>query len=255
MTERGMANQERTAPPYAPYRSWKNLLEKLKRERPLPRQLDSSFWTRLKFSGALIGVLKPTMVKLGLLTTDMEPTSMLDELLDASGPREPIVYSRLMDQAYPDYYDHLELDRMTDGELTQYFVSIGASGETGQKARTFFLGLAKDAEKTLSNRVSTRTRRATSPARQVTPRQRRPQTESREPSLSRGHPTSTILHEDAAPAQNSLMLWGLFRRLPRPGSVFAPRDRETWLEAAKTMFDLEYGYGEEQAGERKAEGE
>jgi hypothetical protein len=234
---------ERKTPPYAPYRSWKNLIEKLKKEQPLPTELDSSFWTRLKFSGALISVLKPTMVTLGLLNKDMTPTRLLEEFLDASEEQEKALYACLMDIAYPGYQDKLDLERMTDGQLTQFFVSGGASGETGVKARTFFLGLAKDAGKTLSSCVTTRTRR-TPPVPRPAGTRRRGVADGGKDSDRR--PLGDETPTDKAKAQASLMLWGLFKRLPAPGEVFTKDDRVAWTKAALTLFDLEYRLGSEE---------
>ncbi|MBF8267433.1 MAG: hypothetical protein HW388_941 [Dehalococcoidia bacterium] len=225
MVQMSMSTGEHRTPPYAPYRSWKGLLDKLKVEEPLPRRLDLSFWSRLKFSGSMIGVLKPTMVSLGLLTSDEE---------------KPKVYSRLMDISYPDYHRQLDLSNVTDGELIQYFSSIGATAGTGRKARAFFLGLAKDAGKTLSSRVTTRTHRTVSQSRQGATKRKTAQTDGRDMVAPPGRRGGAVLEGDTASAQESLMLWGLFKRLPKPGSVFSPRDREAWLEAARTTFNLEY---------------
>lgn len=150
--------RDKVSLPYAPYRSWKNLIDKLRTKRPLPEPFDSGFWNGLGFSGGLLSVLKPTMVSLGLLDKDNRPQPLLDELLDNNDANIKTVYTKLLEAGFPNYSDKLDTERMTGGQITQYLSDFGAAGDTGAKARTFFLGLVKDAGLPLSPHVSTRTR-------------------------------------------------------------------------------------------------
>jgi hypothetical protein len=53
--------------------------------------------------------------------------------------------------------------------------------------------------------------------------------------------------QDQTPAAESPVLWGLFRRLPQPGGKFGKRERTLWLEAVKSVLDLEFGPDDEDA--------
>jgi hypothetical protein len=43
-----------------------------------------------------------------------------------------------------------------------------------------------------------------------------------------------------AVAQESMLLWGLFQKLPQPRTVWAAADREQWLQTLKNVLLLEY---------------
>ena len=55
------------------------------------------------------------------------------------------------------------------------------------------------------------------------------------------HPnTKSSGHPGSIPAQNSLLLWGLFQRLPPPGTVWSQDDQVHWIETLKNVLTLEY---------------
>ena len=233
------------ASPYAPYKSWKNLIDKLRGKRPLPSELDSTIWGALGFSGGMVSVLKPTMVSLGLLNKGMEPQPLLEELLEATDSNDGSqiqVYSKLLDNGFPNHAQRLDTERMTSGQLTSYLNDLGATGETGVKCRSFFLGLAKDAGLSISKHITARTRsQSGSPPRK---RRERGSTNGRDKGGGNGAGSTPPMDQTAdAPARASLMLWGLFKRLPAPRSVFTGDERESWIEGAKAIFNMEYELG------------
>ena len=147
---------ERKPPPYAPYRSWKNLIDKLRGKQPLPSPFDSGFWNSLGLSGAMISVLRPTMVSLDLLDASHAPTDRLNRLLDASDEDKRSVCRDLMGVGFPEWEHKFDVDRVTSGELTTYLNEMGATGDTVPKCKSFFTGLAQDAGLTVSPHLATR---------------------------------------------------------------------------------------------------
>ena len=147
---------ERKPPPYAPYRSWKNLIDKFRGKQPLPSPFDSGFWNSLGLSGAMISVLRPTMVSLELLDSNYAPTDRLNRLLDSSDNDRRSACRDLMDIGFPEWEHKLDIERVTNGQLTAYLNELGATGDTALKCKSFFTGLAKDADLNLSQHLTTR---------------------------------------------------------------------------------------------------
>lgn len=188
-------------PPYAPYRSWRTLLIKLHHRRPLPRPFDPSFWNSLGFSGALLAVLKPSMISLGLMSKDNNATASLEELLNALGHEEAPILNRLLDFTYPNYEQMFDLDRVTSSQLSRYFDELGAAGETNPKCRSFFVGLARDAGKNLSPHLKIRASRPSSESERT---QRGRQAAGNGPPQTRRRRQQ--LHPPAGATQTSLRL-------------------------------------------------
>ena len=147
---------ERRSPPYAPYRSWKNLIEKLRGLRPLPIPFDPGFWNNLGFSGAMVSVLRPSMQSMGLLNNTGTPSDRLDRLLDINDDQSNDLYREIMDAGFPGWSQKFDLERATDGQLNSYFSEIGVTGDTVAKCKSFFVGLAGDAGLTVSQHLKTR---------------------------------------------------------------------------------------------------
>ena len=148
---------ERRPPPYAPYRSWKNLIDKLRGKRPLPAPFDSGFWNSLGLSGGMISVQRPTMVSLDLLDASYAPTDRLNQLLDVSGDDDAkSTYKEMLDIGYPGWEHKLDIERATGGQLTAYLNELGATGDTVPKCKSFFIGLAKDAGLDVSPHLNSR---------------------------------------------------------------------------------------------------
>lgn len=120
--------------------------------------------------------------------------------------------------------------------------NYGIAGDTVRKAESFFVNAAKDLEISMSASLKKLARNRapqTKSGAQGTARRspRKPPEQTPERRTTTPSPSEQTLQ---AEAQQSLMLWGLFKRLPAPGSEFSRRDREAWIVAAQTLFDLEY---------------
>ena len=186
---------------------------------------------------------------LGLLHED-KPTPLLESLVNARGDDRKESLRTIYRGAYG-AVDFDALQRATPGMLREWFESYHIDGTTLRKAESFFINALKDAEEPLSNSLKKLARNkagggATSGS--TSPRRVRPQRESqpKPPQSQEIAPPKIESRSDWADAQESLMLWGLFKRLPPPGSEFPSYERTSWLEAAKTLFNLEYKDGEKE---------
>jgi hypothetical protein len=68
--------------------------------------------------------------------------------------------SRIILHAYSDLIDGIELARSTRGDVLDAFKSAGSGPETAEKAVSFFVGLALDAEIPLHTQLSTKPKTA-----------------------------------------------------------------------------------------------
>ena len=233
------------SPPYVSYLTFRNFIQWLETEG-VPLRLDRSAWEK-KYSGSTGLQLLSTLRFLGLLQ-DETPTRELERLVEVPSEERNGVLIEIFKRAYSKIpYD--DLRRATPGMLNNWMASYGIKGDTLRKAESFFVNAAKDLgipisnglSKTARNRPSGSSKRASSRA---TTRAQKKNTsansESTQPTVVEQPPT---ISTDRAVAQDSLLLWGLFKRLPPPGTEFSSDHRETWLSTAKSVFNLEYKEG------------
>ena len=235
----------RPSPPYVPYRTFKNLLEWLGTEG-VPLQFDRSFWSK-RYNGSTGPQLMSGIRFLDLLIDD-KPTPLLENLVSANDEDRK---ERLRD-IYQKAYDAVNFDalqRATPGMLNEWFKAYPIDGTTLRKAVSFFINALKDADEPLSNSLKKIARnKAPSGSASSSPGSRKGRTKKDPPpNPPQGREGATPTPEtpvDEASAQTSLMLRGLFKILPSPGSNFPSSQRTSWLEAAKALFNLEYTDGE-----------
>jgi hypothetical protein len=151
------------APPYASHKSWETFLDRIRSDvMPLPQRLDKSVWGRMNFSGSTESALKGALVFLNLATPNIyEPTDEFITLMESDNDQERRRFmSRIILHAYSDLIDGIELARSTRGDVLDAFKSAGSGPETAEKAVSFFVGLALDAEIPLHTQLSTKPKTA-----------------------------------------------------------------------------------------------
>ena len=149
----------RKPPPYVSYKSWETFLDRIRSDvMPLPQRLDKSVWGRMNFSGSTESALKGALVFLNLTTPNSyEPTDEFINLMDAENDQERRRFmSRIVLRAYSDLIDGIELSRSTRGDVLETFKRAGSGPETAEKAVSFFVGLALNAEIPLHTQLSTK---------------------------------------------------------------------------------------------------
>ena len=229
------------SPPYVSYLTFKMFLEWLESEG-VPLRFDRSFWSK-RYSGSTGSQLMAGIRFLGLLINE-EPTPLLECLVNARGDDRKERLREIYQQAYT-AVDFEALHRATPGMLNEWFESYPIEKTTLRKAESFFVNALKDAEHPLSNSLRKLSRNKAGGGNMsgsTGPRRSRGRKEQQVDPPKTPPPASNPpeIPTDTADAQASLMLWGLFKRLPKPGAVFSESERTSWLEAAKTLFNLEY---------------
>ena len=236
-----LQEERQSSPPYVSYMTFRNLLDWLGTEG-VPLRFDRSFWSK-KYSGSVGPQLMSGIRFLGLLIEE-KPTPVLESLVNTNGDDRKECLRAIYRKAY-EAVDFDALPRATPGMLREWFGSYSIDGTTLRKAESFFINALKDAEEPLSIslRKLARNKAGGGPTSgSAVPRKSRTRKEPPvETTKERNGESHTLeIPVDSADAQASLILWGLFKRLPKPGSVFPELEREIWLKAAETLFELEY---------------
>lgn len=230
------------SPPYIPYLTFKNFINWLDTDG-VPYRFDRSAWDK-KYSGSTGPQLLTGLRFLRLLDGET-PTPKLLQLIDVQGEDRTGLLIEILKEAY-DTIDFNALSRATPNMLREWMENYGVQGDTVRKAESFFVNAAKDLEIPMSPSLRKMARNRPQQTKSgVQPAARRPSRKAQElppqsqtPRQTTPPPSAGLAME--AEAQKSLMLWGLFKRLPAPGSVFSLSEREAWVKAAQTLFDLEY---------------
>lgn len=227
---------EQRLPPYAPYRSWNNLLIKLREHKPVPKHMDSTFWVHLSFSGSIEYKLKPSLISLGLVDSDGNTSTELSELVDSEGEARKELLNKLLERTYSSLLNQIDLETATTGDLKAYFKSIGADGETGKECQSFFIGLAKDAGRKLHPDLLKRAR----PARGKKGARKPP---SEKPPEDKTGRTKLETDLEKIPGSVPEALASLLKYLPKPGPKWP--EKSLWKKAFDANFDLLYPSSED----------
>jgi hypothetical protein len=133
---------QKTVPPYAPYRSFRNYIDSLK--QGIPSQIDRSVLRNM--SGALQSQLSSTLRYLGLVNEGGQPTDRLSRIVHSEGAERSSALRNIAMAAYPFLFEGFDLKTATPKMLSDKFASMNASGGTIGKCVAFFISMAKDAE-------------------------------------------------------------------------------------------------------------
>jgi len=220
-------------PAYAPYESFNRLLDRMKECLPLPSPLDSSFWIRMRFSGSITSALKSTLIYLGLLSQENMPTEELENLIKTAPEMRSALLSKIIDRAYESILTKLDLERATTGQLRAEFKALGADGQVGQKAMSFFLALAKDANKKMHPHLTARQPRG---SRKTIIRTKEEQEDTRvhkppPPGDIEGTPILQNVHPAIA---------GLLKVLPSIDEGWTDDERKRFKIAFEALLDVVY---------------
>lgn len=219
-------------PPYISYPTLITLLDWLKEMPAIPSQIDRSLWAS-KFAGSTGPQVMVALRFLKLLAGN-KPQPLLEELAKAPKARRQELMVQLLRDAYG-LSGVDEVAKMTPAMLDDRLGKLGTTSSTHRKALSFFVNACKSngiaVPPNISKKARIRGSKPKAPPRPASPP--RPLTPT---------PPSEIIppRGGTAPAQESLLLWGLFSRLPKPGTVWPEPERNKWLEATKLLFAMEY---------------
>ncbi|MDP2055803.1 MAG: DUF5343 domain-containing protein [Acidobacteriota bacterium] len=145
-------------PPYLPHRTFENTLAGWK--TVVPQRIDRSLLG--SSAGSTQTMVLSTLKYFKLIDADGHPSERLNKLVVAEGPARQALIAVMVRESYPFLFNgSFDLAKATPQQLREKFEAEGVSGETKDKAISFFTALAKSANITLSPFVKTRQRRTT----------------------------------------------------------------------------------------------
>jgi hypothetical protein len=237
-----MENEPKKAatPPYVAYRTLKNFLAKF--QQGTPGRIERGLMGNL--SGAVQSQLTTALKYLGFVSDNNVPTPMMKKFVMTPEAEQTSMLKALLTDTYPFIFGNmLEFDFSTaTGKMLRerFEEHTSATGETITRCMAFLKDAAQDAGIAVSPFL-----RGSNGAtkKKSTPSQRRDRVTEQSSTLG---PTPTNnnagsgANQSPIEAQSSLLLWGLFQRLPRPGSVWPKEERTQWTDTLNNVLALEY---------------
>lgn len=227
-------------PPYVAYKTLKNFLERFK--QVLPARIDRGLMGSM--SGAAQSQVITAMRYLGMISENGIPTPALREYVSGQEEERKAALFKMLMGAYPFLFDTdpdpsanaFHISTATAQFLRETMeANTTATGETLGRCIAFVKDAALDAGFNVSRYILQKKMRASGP------RKKSSQQKREEKAPERSHPSSPTAPGPAAmPANASMLLSGLFQRLPKPGSVWPREDRERWVQTLQNVLLLEY---------------
>jgi hypothetical protein len=148
----------------------------------------------------------------------------------------------MLSAAYPFIFAEGQFDftSATASQLREAFTAhTTATGETLGRCMAFLKDAALDADIVVSPFILKGKMRTGGPTKKRTAPQRR-----EEKAVDKSTPPPAQLHHAPPPAnmpaQASMLLWGLFQRLPKPGTIWAKGEKDQWEATLKNVLTMEY---------------
>jgi hypothetical protein len=226
------SDKKSPTPPYVPYKTFKNFLEKFKQGTPgrIDRDLMGSM------SGAAQSQVTTALKYLGFISDNNLPLEPMKIFVVAEGDDRKKLLKSVLSKSYPFLFDgHFDLSTATASQLREAIeAKTSATGETVSRCIAFFKDAAQDAGIAVSPYITQKRPRTGGP-RKVRKSAIAIDTSNTAPVQTTQQQQSVVIE-----AQKSLLLWGLFQRLPTPGSVWPKADRDRWTETLHNVLTLEY---------------
>jgi hypothetical protein len=234
------------APPYVAYKTLKNFLDRF--QQGIPGRIDRGLMGSM--SGAVQSQVKTTLRNLGLISEHDIPLDPMKRLCTAEDLTRQKELRGVLESAYPYIFgpSGIDFSTATGSQIREAIEkNTTASGETLSRCMAFLKDAAKDAgipvspyfgDKSIRNGSSGRKQRNATTRKPKNPDITEPPDEVHHPE-SETHQKQRHVSPQAD-AQSSLLLWGLFQRLPKPGSVWPKADRDHWVKTLENVFMLEY---------------
>ncbi|HEY4284514.1 MAG TPA: DUF5343 domain-containing protein [Chthoniobacterales bacterium] len=229
-------NVKQPAPPYVAYRTLANFLERFK--QVVPGRIDSKLIGN-SMSGGVRGQIIAALKSLRLISDAGVPSETMKRLCNADGVQRQELLKSVLVESYPFVFsDGFNFATATSSQLREVFEEhTNASGETVTRCMSFLKEAAADAGITVSPFFAEQKGRAAF-ARKKTPR--KASSQNSEAQSAPEYIRAQSVPSDTIPAQESLLLWGLFKRLPKPGAAWSKIDRDQWTATLNNVLSMEY---------------
>lgn len=239
-------DRDRAVPPYVPFRTFENLIDRLAAEG-VPARIDRSVLNGL--SGSIQSGLLKLLASFELIDESGIPQKRLHSLANSNGHERQEIYREVLDQFYSGLFASFDIEKATQAQLHEWFRTFSISGSTVDKAASFFLDLSAKSGIKLSPHFK---KTAGGVRRQSGRRNSTAKSALASRGLSSGSQKSV---EDLAilalPILREKLILGLIERLPDPEEDFTEEQRTFWLEYAKMTFAMVYGSSRNESSEKK----
>jgi len=222
---------------YRPYAAAENVIDLLHRfrTRNLPEVIDTDY---IRAAGVSEGAVARTLMALRflrLVADSNEPTDELRSLARSTDEEYRDLLAGIVRSAYRDVFDGVDPAQATQDAVINAFRRFEPASQHYRMA-VLFLGLCREAGIAVMDEPRHRRSRSAGVARPA-PRA----AAGRTPTIgAQTRSARTQVPSETAAAQGSAVLWGYFRRLPKPGAPFPATEQEAWLDGMKAAFALEY---------------
>jgi hypothetical protein len=229
-------SERKPVPPYVAYKTLSNFLERFK--QGLPGRIDRGLMGSM--SGAAQSQVTTALRYLGMISENNIPTPLMKRYVTGQEQERQAALREMLMESYPFIFDgDFDLSSATASQLREEFAAnTTATGETLGRCMAFLKDAAQDAGVIVSPFIlqkKTRTpgvkRKTATPSREE---------KSAEKPIKEVQPAHHAPPPLVFPAQTSLLLSGLFQRLPKPGTAWARDERERWVQTLNNVLLLEY---------------
>jgi hypothetical protein len=229
--------KKKAAPPYVAYKTLSNFLERFK--QGVPGRIDRGLMASM--SGASQSQVTTALRYLGMISENGIPTTLMRRYVTGEENERKEALREMLSASYPFIFQgEFDLSSATASMLREAFeANTTATGETIGRCVAFLKDAALDAGVAVSPFILQKKAR-TPGARKKQTAGRREDRVAEKPVETAPPPPHAPVKPLEIPAQASLLLSGLFQRLPTPGKVWTKADREQWLQTLQNVLLLEY---------------
>lgn len=232
------SEKKAAAPPYVAYKTLANFLDRFK--QGLPGRIDRGLMGSM--SGAAQSQVTTALRFLGMISENNIPQPIMRRYVSGEEADRKAALREALEKSYPFIFSgQFDISTATAHMLRENFAAnTSASGETISRCIAFLKDAAADAGIEVSPYILQKSARGASGAKKRTPVKKfsSPLVESifqNAPQVGGAPPKPASFA-----AQSSLLLMGLFHRLPAPGSNWGREERERWMQTLSNVLLLEY---------------
>lgn len=222
-------------PPYVAYKTLANFLERFK--QGVPGRIDRGLMGSM--SGAAQSQVTTALKYLGMISENNIPNPIMRRYVSGEEGDRKAALREMLEKSYPFIFGgDFDVSTATAHMLRDTFAAnTSASGETISRCIAFFKDAASDAGVAVSPYILQKSARpaGNGAKRRVAAKKVQPQTV--QPSSPQD---SHIPKTPSFAAQSSLLLMGLFHRLPVPGNRWSREEREQWIQTLQNVLVMEY---------------
>jgi hypothetical protein len=229
------AGKKNATPPYVAYKTLSNFLDRFK--QGLPGRIDRGLMGSM--SGAAQSQVTTALRYLGMISENNVPNPIMKRYVSGEEGDRRAALREMLERAYPFVFnDDFDIGTATAHMLRENFTeNTSATGETISRCITFFKDAAIDAGINVSPYIVQKNARSTGGGTRRRTTTKKAQAAPQQQPAPQASQTSRV---SSFVAQSSLLLMGLFQRLPVPGNRWAREEREQWIQTLQNVLMMEY---------------